>query len=161
MEANGDLDVRDASHIFALQLAFFPHLQRSLRRFQHQWNWHPMSTCRNKTPVRMWVEGEFSPRSSATYLSLTLSPRTTAERLTQQNRSLFPAAPIGTATHPSLHIDEAMPLYAAGTDAECEGDAFNVEWKRYMRALLAPVEDDSKQRALEDYDLLLRAMADE
>lgn len=61
----GNLDVDNPQHISDLQagnfdslkLEYIPKINDALYTFIHNWNHHPVSTCGNKPPVRMFYDG--------------------------------------------------------------------------------------------------------
>jgi hypothetical protein len=57
MESQDILDPDNELHLFALQYIYIPRVNRALDYFTDQWNNHPMSTERNRSPLQTWTAG--------------------------------------------------------------------------------------------------------
>lgn len=44
-------------HMFCLHYVYIARLNNSLNHFLHSWNQHPLSTCRNLSPMQLWIVG--------------------------------------------------------------------------------------------------------
>ena len=63
MEEAGILDRNNDIHLFTLQFIFLPRINRALESFTSAWNFHPVRTERNWTPMRMWSNGMIDHRN--------------------------------------------------------------------------------------------------
>ena len=57
LEENGILSCNNPTHLYALQYVYTPRINASLRLF---WNRHPLRSCRNMSPIQLWVSGMLS-----------------------------------------------------------------------------------------------------
>ena len=57
MEKIGILNCDNECHLFALHYVFIPRINRSLEEFCNQWNSHPLSTEKNKSPEQLFISG--------------------------------------------------------------------------------------------------------
>lgn len=57
LEENCELDRHNEMHLFALHMVYLPLIQRSLAEFKCQWNHHPLSTMRQRSPLDLWMQG--------------------------------------------------------------------------------------------------------
>lgn len=57
MESNDLLNVDDELHMFCLHYVFIRRINQALQRFKDAWNYHPLSTERNLSPMQLWVRG--------------------------------------------------------------------------------------------------------
>ena len=51
------LDVNNHSHMWALQFAYLPRINKALQIFMDGWNAHPISTEQNRSPNQLWILG--------------------------------------------------------------------------------------------------------
>ena len=58
MEDEGILDVTDELHLFCLHLIYIPRINQHLSLWRESWNSHPLSSCANKSPTQLWIEGQ-------------------------------------------------------------------------------------------------------
>ena len=57
MEENEILDPLNEMHLYVLHCVFLPRINRSCAEFCQQWNNHPLSTEKSRTPLQVWSEG--------------------------------------------------------------------------------------------------------
>ena len=57
LETKGVLDVDNPRDISELKKEFLPKINDNLYNFIKSWNHHPLSTCNNKPPVRLFYDG--------------------------------------------------------------------------------------------------------
>lgn len=57
LEDAGLLDILDEKDIFSLHYVYLPLINNHLKVWVDSWNAHKMSSCHNKTPTQMWIEG--------------------------------------------------------------------------------------------------------
>lgn len=57
LEAENVLDPGNEVDIFCLHYAFLPHINKCLVDFCGSWNYHPLSTEGNMSPLQLFVEG--------------------------------------------------------------------------------------------------------
>ncbi len=55
MEDRGILDQNNKVNHFAFQFIYLPKINRSLREFVSQWNYHDLRTCGRQSPVALWT----------------------------------------------------------------------------------------------------------
>jgi hypothetical protein len=55
LEHDGLLDVDKPKHLALLQYVFLPRINQHLREFQNGWNYHPVSTEHNHSPMQLLV----------------------------------------------------------------------------------------------------------
>ncbi len=65
MESHHYLDPLNEVHIYALHYVYLPRIRRSVEEFISQWNNHPLSSEKNKTPYQIWTEGFYSRANSS------------------------------------------------------------------------------------------------
>jgi hypothetical protein len=53
LEDLGLLDPLDEFHLYALHYVFLPRINKCLQKFRQCWNDHPITTCRNSTPIQL------------------------------------------------------------------------------------------------------------
>ena len=58
MEDEGLLDPSDEIHLYCLQTIFVPRINQHLAVWQGSWNSHPLSSCSNRSPMQLWIEGQ-------------------------------------------------------------------------------------------------------
>lgn len=58
MEEEQLLNVEDDIHMFSLHYVYLPRINYALRQFMDAWNNHPLSTCRNLSPMQLWILGQ-------------------------------------------------------------------------------------------------------
>lgn len=58
MEDKGLLDPNDEVHLYCLHTIFVPRINQHLNIWQGSWNSHPLSSCSNRSPVQLWIEGQ-------------------------------------------------------------------------------------------------------
>lgn len=63
-ESCGILDPENNVHLFALHYIFIPRVNQCLRQFIQSWNAHVLSGTGGKTPMQMWIEGQFHMQRS-------------------------------------------------------------------------------------------------
>lgn len=51
------LNVENEVHIFCLHYVYIPRINRALGQFLDAWNYHPLSSMSNLSPVQMWIAG--------------------------------------------------------------------------------------------------------
>ncbi|XP_052768923.1 uncharacterized protein LOC128209106 isoform X3 [Mya arenaria] len=59
MEQDGILDVDNEVNLLSLHLVFLKRIQSSVDRFVHAVSNRPLRTEHNKTPMQMWIMGQF------------------------------------------------------------------------------------------------------
>jgi hypothetical protein len=76
LEFVGLLDPLDELALFVLHFVFIPRLNRSLDEYKQDWNHHPMSSVRNRSPLQIWHEGTWLQRNNnrSAIISLTEPP---------------------------------------------------------------------------------------
>ena len=57
LEEIGELCVNNENHIWALQYTFVPLINHALKSFVDDWNSHPLSSERNRSPEQLWILG--------------------------------------------------------------------------------------------------------
>ena len=57
MEGSGQLDIDNMIHMFCLHYVFLPRLNHALSVFKDAWNYHPLSTEHNLSPLQLWISG--------------------------------------------------------------------------------------------------------
>ena len=57
LEESGYLDITDFKHLFCLHYVFIPRINNHMLRFRECWDWHPLRSESNMTPVQLWVHG--------------------------------------------------------------------------------------------------------
>lgn len=57
MKSQNILNANDEVQLFVLQYIYIARVNRALDYFSVQWNNHPMSTERNRSPPQIWTEG--------------------------------------------------------------------------------------------------------
>ena len=57
MEDQMILNIEDDLHMFALHYVFLKRVNHALTQFLEAWNNHPLSSCRNMTPMQLWISG--------------------------------------------------------------------------------------------------------
>ena len=65
LESQDLLDPLDEVQLFALHYVFKPRIHRALTLFATQWNNHPLSTERNRSPYQVWVQGFYEFANSS------------------------------------------------------------------------------------------------
>ena len=58
LEADGVLDPVKEVDIFCLHFGFLPRINKSLMEFQGSWNYYPLSTEGNMSPLHLFLEGQ-------------------------------------------------------------------------------------------------------
>ena len=51
------LNVENDIHMFCLHYVYLPRLNRALHQFVEAWNYHPMSSMGNLSPIQIWIAG--------------------------------------------------------------------------------------------------------
>ena len=59
MECNGILKVDNPTHMWALQYVYLPRINKALTSFVGSWNLHPLSSEGNKSPMQLWITGQY------------------------------------------------------------------------------------------------------
>ena len=57
MEDCGILDVNSEIHLFCLHYVCIPWINEALYAFTEGWNYHPLSSQHNQSPVQLWISG--------------------------------------------------------------------------------------------------------
>lgn len=57
LEDCGILDPLDELSLVILHYVFLPRINLALEEFTQDWNNHPLSSCRNRSPTQLWHEG--------------------------------------------------------------------------------------------------------
>ena len=57
MEQAGILDIDNLLHMFYLHYVFLPRINHALAVFKDAWNYHPLSTEGNLSPLQLWMSG--------------------------------------------------------------------------------------------------------
>uniref|UniRef100_A0A7M6DRW1 Integrase catalytic domain-containing protein n=2 Tax=Clytia hemisphaerica TaxID=252671 RepID=A0A7M6DRW1_9CNID len=63
MEDQGILDCDDDTQKFALHYVFLPRINHVVRSFTESWNYHPIRTMKNWSPVQIWTNGMVDSRN--------------------------------------------------------------------------------------------------
>ena len=50
--------------IFCLHFVYTAQIQASFEQFREGWNSHALSTCRNRSPIQLWMLGMMDQRNS-------------------------------------------------------------------------------------------------
>lgn len=53
MEDNGLLDPLNELHLYVLHLFFLPTINKVLNEFTNDWNYHPLSSEHNRSPIQL------------------------------------------------------------------------------------------------------------
>ena len=57
MEANNILNPLNDTHLFALHYTYTPHINRAFEEFHRAWNFHGLSSEKNKSPLKLFTTG--------------------------------------------------------------------------------------------------------
>ena len=57
MEEQRLLNIEDDIHMFSLHYVFLKRINHALSQFFEAWNNHPLSSCRNHSPIQLWIMG--------------------------------------------------------------------------------------------------------
>lgn len=129
MEEQNVLNASQDVDMFALHYIFLPRIQRSLDAFRERFNFHSLSTARNRTPWQLWASGclqnHTSPNSGVRDIFDTDIPADL------QFYGDDPDAPL-----PSLD-DEMEGVTITPVNFE-----FQEEYLQVMRTTFQPLEDD-------------------
>jgi hypothetical protein len=59
------MNIDNIRHIFTLQYMFMPRIQSDMDRFRSDWNHHPITTERNRSPIQLlWLRANEAPPES-------------------------------------------------------------------------------------------------
>ena len=64
LESSQVLDTLNEDHLFALHYVFLPRINRAIEEFIHDWNYHPLSSTGNRSPLSVWYSGVSSSINS-------------------------------------------------------------------------------------------------
>ena len=72
LEEQGNLDRLDEMDLYALHFIYIPHINFALHQMAAQWNNHPLSMEKNRSPLQIWVQGfyEFCDNNGGTVRDL-------------------------------------------------------------------------------------------
>ena len=57
MEDMRILNIENEVHIFCLHYVYVPRINVALNKFLNAWNYHPLSSMNNLSPVQLWIAG--------------------------------------------------------------------------------------------------------
>ncbi len=57
LESDGLLDPLNETDLFSLHYVYLNIINHQLEQWADSWNTHKMSSCNNRTPMQMWIEG--------------------------------------------------------------------------------------------------------
>lgn len=57
MEDEVILNVDNDIHIFCLHYVYISRINLAIGQFMEAWNYHPLSTMRNMSPIQLWIAG--------------------------------------------------------------------------------------------------------
>ena len=63
-ESHNQLDLVNQAHLLALHLVYKQRINHALLHLVQQWNHHPLSSERNRSPYQIWTEGFYNHANS-------------------------------------------------------------------------------------------------
>ena len=74
LECHYDMDAGNELHLFVLHFVNISRINKKLREFSVTWNYHPVRTEKNCTPMQIWTEGFYSQSNliKMTYCELSM-----------------------------------------------------------------------------------------
>ena len=117
MEHEGILDPLDECHLLALHFVFIPRINRSLQEFQDQWNYHPLRTMNNRSPICLWQTGKHP-------VTDTMSPEMLEQYGVDYEGTTVPPSEDNRVVVPEITIETPLDLW------------------QYVESTIDPLSDD-------------------